>query len=58
MAKVKVRLLTALSGPAGTHSAGEVIALDADDAKDYIERGYGEAVAVKREARSEKRSAK
>jgi hypothetical protein len=58
MAKVKIRLLTALSGPAGAHSAGEVIALDAADAKEYIERGFGEVVAVKREARSEKRIAK
>jgi hypothetical protein len=56
MTKLKIRLLTALSGPEGTREAGDVVTLDSADAKDYIERGYGEAVAVKKEARSEKRT--
>ena len=55
MANVKIRLLTALSGPAGTKEAGEILSLSPSDAKEYIERGFGEAVAVKQEARSEKR---
>jgi hypothetical protein len=56
MANVKIRLLTAFSGPDGTRQAGDVISVSASDAKDYIERGFGEVVAVKKEARSEMRT--
>lgn len=55
MAKVTVKLLTSVAGENFSHSPGDEITLESDEAKRFLEGGLAEPVAKRASKTSEKR---